>query len=66
MCVDVVYFFVVYGKLMAPGQDLEMEAAKLLERLIHESRDEPAKLAAKLYMVCLTLCFMYAKICKLN
>jgi hypothetical protein len=51
---------------MAPGQDLEMEAAKLLERLIHDSRDEPAKLATKLYMVCSTHCFMSAKICKLD
>lgn len=48
---------------MASGQDLEMEAAKLLERLIQESKDEPAKLATKLYMVHSTCFFVYTKIC---
>ncbi|URE10109.1 hypothetical protein MUK42_37216 [Musa troglodytarum] len=31
---------------------VEVEAAKLLHKLIQESKDEPAKLAAKLYVIC--------------
>lgn len=34
------------------ASDLEKEAAKLLERLIQESKDDPPKLATKLYLVC--------------
>jgi len=37
---------------MASSQHVEMEAAKLLHKLIQESKDEPAKLATKLYVVC--------------
>ena len=37
---------------MASSQHVEVEAAKLLQKLILESKDEPAKLATKLYVVC--------------
>eukprot|EP00268_Persea_americana_P041389 TRINITY_DN411_c0_g1_i8.p1 TRINITY_DN411_c0_g1~~TRINITY_DN411_c0_g1_i8.p1 ORF type:complete len:3251 (-),score=826.21 TRINITY_DN411_c0_g1_i8:3204-12956(-) len=37
---------------MASPQHVEMEAAKLLQKLIQESKDEPAKLATKLFMIC--------------
>jgi hypothetical protein len=37
---------------MASSQHVEVEAAKLLHKLIQESKDEPAKLATKLYVVC--------------
>lgn len=37
---------------MASSQHVEMEAAKLLHKLIQESKDEPAKLATKLYVIC--------------
>ena len=37
---------------MASSQHVEVEAAKLLQKLIQESKDEPAKLATKLYVVC--------------
>ncbi|KAG2605134.1 hypothetical protein PVAP13_4NG113800 [Panicum virgatum] len=37
---------------MASSQHVEMEAAKLLHKLIQESKDEPAKLAMKLYVIC--------------
>ncbi|WOK94287.1 hypothetical protein Cni_G02989 [Canna indica] len=37
---------------MAASQHVEVEAAKLLHKLIQESKDEPAKLAAKLYVIC--------------
>lgn len=37
---------------MASSQNVELEAAKFLHKLIQESRDEPAKLATKLYVVC--------------
>jgi hypothetical protein len=36
---------------MASSQNVEMEAAKFLHKLIQESKDEPAKLATKLYVV---------------
>jgi hypothetical protein len=36
---------------MASSQHVEVEAAKLLQKLIQESKDEPAKLATKLYVV---------------
>lgn len=36
---------------MASSQHVEVEAARLLQKLIQESKDEPAKLATKLYMV---------------
>lgn len=36
---------------MAAAQNVELEAAKFLHKLIQESRDEPAKLATKLYVV---------------
>jgi hypothetical protein len=39
---------------MASSQHVEVEAAKLLQKLIQESKDEPAKLATKLYVVCST------------
>nr|CAD1826728.1 unnamed protein product [Ananas comosus var. bracteatus] len=37
---------------MASPQHVEMEAAKLLHKLIQESKDEPVKLATKLYVIC--------------
>ncbi|XP_043710846.1 chromatin structure-remodeling complex protein SYD-like isoform X2 [Telopea speciosissima] len=37
---------------MASSQHVEMEAAKFLQKLIQESKDEPAKLAMKLYVIC--------------
>ncbi|KAL6861338.1 hypothetical protein ACP4OV_017038 [Aristida adscensionis] len=37
---------------MASSQHVEVEAAKLLHKLIQESKDEPAKLAMKLYVIC--------------
>ncbi|CAL5047140.1 unnamed protein product [Urochloa decumbens] len=37
---------------MASSQHVEMEAAKLLHKLIQESKDEPVKLATKLYVIC--------------
>ncbi|XP_078434053.1 uncharacterized protein LOC144705318 [Wolffia australiana] len=37
---------------MASSQHVEMEAAKFLHKLIQESKDEPAKLATKLYVIC--------------
>nr|XP_010932567.1 uncharacterized protein LOC105053188 [Elaeis guineensis] len=37
---------------MASSQHVEVEAAKLLHKLIQESKDEPAKLATKLYVIC--------------
>lgn len=48
------------GELMASGHDLEKEAAKLTERLIQESKDDPPKLATKLCLVHGTqFCFVY-------
>ncbi|XP_077230318.1 chromatin structure-remodeling complex protein SYD-like isoform X2 [Tasmannia lanceolata] len=37
---------------MASSHHVEMEAAKLLHKLIQESKDEPAKLATKLFVIC--------------
>ncbi|KAG1358761.1 hypothetical protein COCNU_08G002070 [Cocos nucifera] len=37
---------------MASSQHVEVEAAKLLHKLIQDSKDEPAKLATKLYVIC--------------
>ncbi|GFS38058.1 P-loop containing nucleoside triphosphate hydrolases superfamily protein [Actinidia rufa] len=36
---------------MAAPDNVELEAAKVLQKLIQESRDEPRKLAAKLYVI---------------
>lgn len=36
---------------MANPQNVELEAAKFLQKLIQESKDEPSKLATKLYVV---------------
>lgn len=36
---------------MAAPHNVEFEAAKFLQKLIHESTDEPAKLATKLYVI---------------
>ncbi|KAE8076882.1 hypothetical protein FH972_015504 [Carpinus fangiana] len=36
---------------MASSQNVEMEAAKFLHKLIQESKEEPAKLATKLYVI---------------
>ncbi|XP_042967080.1 uncharacterized protein LOC122300466 isoform X2 [Carya illinoinensis] len=36
---------------MAASHNVEMEAAKFLQKLIQESKDEPAKLATKLYVI---------------
>ncbi|KAL5712823.1 hypothetical protein ACHQM5_014952 [Ranunculus cassubicifolius] len=35
-----------------PSQHVEMEAAKFLQKLIQDSKDEPAKLATKLLVIC--------------
>ncbi|KAH7655984.1 DNA helicase protein [Dioscorea alata] len=37
---------------MTTSQNVEVEAAKFLHKLIQESKDEPAKLATKLYVIC--------------
>ena len=34
------------------SQNVELEAAKFLHKLIQDSKDEPAKLATKLFVVC--------------
>lgn len=34
-----------------PSHNVEFEAAKFLQKLIQDSKDEPAKLATKLYVV---------------
>lgn len=44
---------------MAASQHVEVEAAKLLHKLIQESKDEPAKLASKLYVVLINLLIVY-------
>ncbi|XP_074271286.1 chromatin structure-remodeling complex protein SYD-like [Silene latifolia] len=36
---------------MAAPHNVELEAAKFLQKLIHESTDEPARLATKLYVI---------------
>lgn len=36
---------------MASSHNVELEAAKFLHKLIQDSKDEPAKLATKLYVV---------------
>ncbi|XP_019437490.1 PREDICTED: chromatin structure-remodeling complex protein SYD-like isoform X2 [Lupinus angustifolius] len=36
---------------MASAQNVELEAAKFLHKLIQDSKDEPAKLATKLYVI---------------
>lgn len=38
---------------MGTSTNDELEAAKLLEKLIKESNDQPAELAIKLHMVCI-------------
>lgn len=45
---------------MASSQQVELEAAKLLQKLIQESKDEPAKLATKLYVVCCSASYVEA------
>ncbi|ONK66213.1 uncharacterized protein A4U43_C06F5400 [Asparagus officinalis] len=37
---------------MAASQHVELEAAKFLQKLIQDSKDEPSKLATKLYVIC--------------
>ncbi|KAG9444458.1 hypothetical protein H6P81_015798 [Aristolochia fimbriata] len=37
---------------MASSPHVEMEAAKFLQKLIQDSKDEPSKLARKLYVIC--------------
>jgi len=39
------------------SQNVEFEAAKFLHKLIQDSKDEPAKLATKLYVVCVLYFF---------
>ncbi|KAG7568342.1 P-loop containing nucleoside triphosphate hydrolase [Arabidopsis thaliana x Arabidopsis arenosa] len=36
---------------MTPSHNIELEAAKFLHKLIQDSKDEPAKLATKLYVI---------------
>jgi hypothetical protein len=36
---------------MGTSHNVELEAAKFLQKLIQDSKDEPAKLATKLYVV---------------
>lgn len=50
---------------MAASQNVELEAAKFLHKLIQESRDEPAKLATKLYVVC-SESFTSYLVCSIN
>lgn len=38
---------------MANPHNVELEAAKFLQKLIQDSKDEPTKLATKLYVVCI-------------
>jgi hypothetical protein len=38
-------------------QNVELEAAKFLHKLIQDSKDEPAKLATKLYVVCVVFSY---------
>lgn len=45
-------------KEMAAPPNVEMEAAKFLHQLIQDSKDEPSKLATKLYVVCDDVFFM--------
>lgn len=37
------------------SHNIELEAAKFLHKLIQDSKDEPSKLATKLYVVCVCL-----------
>lgn len=46
---------------MANPEHVELEAAKFLHKLIQDSKDEPTKLAAKLYVVSET--FFYGMFC---
>jgi hypothetical protein len=39
-------------------QNVELEAAKFLRKLIQDSKDEPANLATKLYVVCVVFSYM--------
>ncbi|KAL9277872.1 hypothetical protein ACSQ67_024884 [Phaseolus vulgaris] len=43
--------FKVGSEEMASSQNVELEAAKFLHKLIQDSKDEPAKLATKLYVI---------------
>lgn len=45
---------------MASSNNVELEAAKFLHKLIQDSKDEPAKLATKLYVVCIGFCLIIA------
>lgn len=47
---------------MTPSHNIELEAAKFLHKLIQDSKDEPAKLATKLYVV-MWLNLVYALLC---
>ncbi|XP_058203721.1 chromatin structure-remodeling complex protein SYD-like [Rhododendron vialii] len=38
-------------EMAAPPNNVELEAAKFLHKLIQESKDEPKKLATKLYVI---------------
>lgn len=49
-------------KKMTNPNNVELEAAKFLHKLIQESKDEPTKLATKLYVVSIhLLCCMFSK-----
>ncbi|KAH0466609.1 hypothetical protein IEQ34_003847 [Dendrobium chrysotoxum] len=37
---------------MTTSHHVELDAAKLLQKLIQDSKDEPAKLATKLFVIC--------------
>lgn len=66
MSYELLYFtFAILCSLskMANPNNVELEAAKFLHKLIQESKDEPTKLATKLYVVCIhLLCCMVSKI----
>lgn len=44
---------------MAAPNNVELEAAKFLHKLIQDSKDEPAKLATKLYVVSILFFFIF-------
>lgn len=49
---DMIVYCVVNESEMANPHNVELEAAKFLHKLIQDSKDEPTKLATKLYVVC--------------
>lgn len=56
----------LYSSEMANPQNVELEAAKFLHKLIQESKDEPTKLATKLYVVYMTSFPWILLVCPIN